>query len=378
MDEPAEPSMPGTNSLGERLGALHRRLLADVPQVDRIGCALYDPGDDLLKTFVHSTRSGEALRGYEFKLSDSRSLHEMSQSGHLRLLADIPAALSPGTAHSAWVLKEGYRSSMTVPMFGHGVFSGFLFFDSRRLNAFSDTDQRHLLLYANLISLLISGELLSIRALAGSVDVARAFCDLRDFETGTHLDRMSRYARLIAKEMALAKGFTDEFVEHVFLFSPLHDIGKIGIPDHILLKPGPLEGEDREIMRTHVDRGCAVIGKMIDDLSLHHLPDIAILRNIIEFHHEYLDGSGYPKGLRGKDIPIEARIATIADIFDALTSPRPYKPAWSIEKAMEELGRMAAAGQLDSDAVAALRLRSAEARAIRRKYLDAPIGGNPP
>ena len=131
-------------------------------------------------------------------------------------------------------------------------------------------------------------------------------------------------------------------------------------------------------MKTHVDRGCAVIGKMIDDLSLRRLPDIAILRNIIEFHHEYLDGSGYPKGLRGADIPIEARIATIADIFDALTSPRPYKPAWSIEKAMDELGRMAAAGQLDADAVAALRLRSAEARAILHKYLDAPIGGNHP
>lgn len=378
MDQPAELANTGTNSLGERLGVLHRQLLADVPQVDRIGCALYDPGDDLLKTFIHSTRAGEALRGYEFKLSDSRSLHEMSHSGHLRLLPDIPDALSSGTVHSAWVLKEGYRSSLTVPMFGQGVFSGFLFFDSRRLNAFSETDQRHLLLYANLISLLISGELLSIRALAGWVDVASVFCDLRDFETGTHLERMSRYARLIAKEMAFDKGLTDEFVEHVFLFSPLHDIGKIGIPDHILLKPGPLEGEDRKIMKTHVDRGCAVIGKMIDDLFLRHLPNIAILRNIIEFHHEYLDGSGYPKGLRGADIPIEARIATIADIFDALTSPRPYKPAWSIEKAMDELGRMAVAGQLDADAVAALRLRSAEARTIRQKYLDAPIGGNPP
>lgn len=372
MDAPAELADKEMASLSERLEVLHRQLLADVPHVDRIGCALYDPGDDLLKTFIHSTRSGEALRGYEFKLSDSPALYEMSQTGHRRLLSNVPAALSPGTAHSAWVLKEGYRSSLTVPMFGHGVFSGFLFFDSRRLNAFSETDQRHLLLYANLISLLISGELLSIRALAGSVDVARAFCDLRDFETGAHLERMSRYARLIAQELARSQGLSDEFVEHVFLFAPLHDIGKIGIPDHILLKPGPLEGEEWAIMKTHVERGCAVIEKMIADLSLRHLPNVARLRNVIEFHHEYLDGSGYPKGVRGADVPLEARIATVADIFDALTSSRPYKAAWPIEKALDELGRMAAAGKLDSDAIAALRLRSAEVRAIQHRYVDAP------
>ena len=97
--------------------------------------------------------------------------------------------------------------------------------------------------------------------------------------------------------------------------------------------------------------------------------DIAILRNIIEFHHEYLDGSGYPKGLRGADIPIEARIATIADIFDALTSRRPYKEAWPIEKAMDELARMADDGKLDALGVGALQLCAAEARAIRDKYL---------
>ena len=369
MDKPAELAGTEMASLSERLGALHRQLLLEVPHVDRIGCALYDRGDDLLKTFINSTRSGEALRGYEFKLSDSPALREMSHSGQLRLLPNIPAALSPGTLHSSWVLKEGYRSSFTVPMYGQGVFTGFLFFDSRHLDAFDPGDQRHLLLYANLISLLISGELLSIRALAGSVDVARAFCDLRDFETGSHLERMSRYARLVAKEIAREKGLSDEFVEHVFLFAPLHDIGKIGIPDHILLKTGQLEEAEREIMKSHVDRGCAVIDKMVADLSLQHLPDISILRNIIEFHHEYLDGSGYPKGVRGADIPLEARIVSIADIFDALTSRRPYKEAWPIEKAMDELARMADDGKLDPLGVGALQLCAAEARAIRDKYL---------
>ncbi len=370
MDKPEEMAETEGASLGERLESLHRQLLREVPQVDRIGCALYDRGEDLLKTFVNSTLSGEALKGYEFRMSDSHALNDMAQSGRRRLLADIPASLSPSTAHSRWVLKEGYRSSLTVPMYGQGAFIGFLFFDSRRPDAFSPADQRQLLIYANLISLLVSFELLSIRALAGSVDMARAFCDLRDFETGAHLERMSRYSRLMAKEIAPDLSLSDEFVEHVFLFSPLHDVGKIGIPDHILLKPGKLEGEEWETMKSHVARGCAVIDKMVEDLSLHRLPNISILRNIVEFHHEYLDGSGYPKGACGEDIPLEARLTTVADIFDALTSRRPYKDAWPVEKALAELDRLATGGKLDPLAVGALRRREADVRPILEKYAE--------
>ncbi|HRT05920.1 MAG TPA: HD domain-containing protein, partial [Kiritimatiellia bacterium] len=275
-------------------------------------------------------------------------------------------------------IEEGYRTSLTIPMYGQGAFTGMLFFDSRRPDAFSGAEQRHLELYANLVSLLIAGELLTIRALAGSVDVARAFCDLRDFETGTHLERMSRYARIAAKELAPDRNLTDEFVELVFLFAPLHDVGKIGIPDHILLRPGPLAGLDWETMKTHVDRGSAVLDKMIADLALRELPHVTLLRNIVAYHHEFLDGSGYPQGARGDAIPLEARIVTVADVFDALTSPRPYKPAWPFPEAFAELDRMVAAGKLDGTVVAALRRRADEVRAVRERYVDERKGAARP
>ena len=378
MNHLDRPAANETSSLGERLGALHHQLLADVPQVDRIGCALYDPDDDLLKTFVHSTLAGEALHGYEYRLSASRSLLDLARRGSPRLLPDIPAALDPRNAHSLWLIEEGYRTSLTIPMYGQGAFTGILFFDSRQLNAFSGSQQRHLELFANLVSLLIAGELLTIRALAGSVDIARAFCDLRDFETGTHLERMSRYARIAAKELAPDRGLTDEFVELVFLFAPLHDVGKIGIPDHILLRPGPLAGAEWETMKTHVDCGSAVLDKMITDLSLRELPHVTLLRNIVAYHHEFLDGSGYPKGARGDAIPLEARIVTAADVLDALTSPRPYKPAWPFPEAFAELDRMVAAGKLDAAVVAALQRRADEVRAVRERYFDERKGAARP
>ncbi len=357
-------------STGERLQSLHKHLMQTVPVVDRIACALYDRKEDILKTFINSTRIGEALRGYEFKMSNSKSLSGMAGSGDQRLLQDIPAMVKPDTQHSKWLIKEGYRSSFTVPLFSQGNFSGFVFFDSLKPNAFGKKDQEMLLLYAGLISLLISNELIAIQSITGAVGVARAFSNLRDQETGAHLERMSRYSRIIAKEIAVEKGLPDEFVEHLFLFSPLHDVGKIGIPDSVLLKPGKLTEQEWKIMRTHPTKGRELIDRIIEDFSLNNLPNSSIMRNVVEFHHEVLNGEGYPAHLKGEDIPIEARITTVADIFDALTTRRPYKEPWPVTRAFEELEKLVADSRLDADCVAALKKNAAEAEAIRDRYAE--------
>lgn len=147
--------------------------------------------------------------------------------------------------------------------------------------------------------------------------------EYRDNETGMHVIRMSHFSRLLA----LHAGMPARDAEILLQAAPMHDVGKIGIPDQILLKPGPLTEAEWLIMKTHPQMGADIIG---DDPS-----EILRLAAVVALnHHEKWDGSGYPKGLRGEEIPLAARIVAIADVFDALTSQRPYKAAWPLDKAL--------------------------------------------
>lgn len=165
--------------------------------------------------------------------------------------------------------------------------------------------------------------------------------EYRDNETGTHVIRMSYYCRAIAK----ALGMNDREADLILHATPMHDVGKIGIPDKILLKPGRLNPEERKIMEKHAEFGAQIIGKH----------DNALLRMAYSSaltHHEKWNGSGYPHGLRGESIPLIGRIVAIADVFDALTCKRPYKEAWPVEKAVA-LIREEAGQHFDPDLVAA-------------------------
>ncbi len=359
------------DTLTSRLEALHTRLMETVPAVDRIACALYDAGEDLLKTFINSTRTGHAISSYEYKLADSHALSELAASGEFRVLDDIEQALQSNTAHTAWLRSQGYRSSFTVPIYDGGSLTGFVFFDSLQANAFTPHVQRDLVLYTNLISMAIAGELAAVRSVLEATRVARELTEVRDFETGYHLERMARYSRVIAQAVSPLHGRNDEFVESVYLFASLHDIGKIGIPDKVLLKPGRLDPAERVIMETHVEKGVQIIDRIIGTGKQQRLPDSSVLRNIIQCHHEYLDGSGYPNHLQGNAVPLEARIVTVADIFDALTALRPYKRAWTPQQALEELDRMADQGKLDTGCVQAVHTHLDKMLEIFARYADA-------
>jgi HD-GYP domain-containing protein (c-di-GMP phosphodiesterase class II) len=363
-------SMEDTASLSQHLHSLHERILQTAPGINRIGCALYDPGEGMLKTFINSTREGEPLSRYQYPLASSASLSAMARSRATRRLDNLPQDLNPDSEHSKWVLNMGYRSSFTTPLYYQDQLLAFLFFDSKESDYFTPEVQRELLLYAQVITMAIANELVALRSIMGAVSLAKDFAELRDLETGAHLERMARYSRLLAQTIAEDRGITDEFVENLFIYAPLHDIGKIGIPDRVLLKPGPLDADEWEVMKTHTTKGRRMVDSISEDLDLTTESANRIMRNIVELHHEALDGSGYPHGLKGDAIPLESRIITVADIFDALTTVRPYKEAWPADQALAELNRMVHGGKLDPDIVAALERNLEQAILVRDTYLE--------
>src|SRR5574343_223132 len=150
--------------------------------------------------------------------------------------------------------------------------------------------------------------------------------EFKDNETGNHVLRMSHYARLIA----LAYGLGDESASIIFNTAPMHDIGKIGIPDSILLKPGKLDADEWDVMYQHPIMGAEIIGKHDNEL-------LETARSIALTHHEKWDGSGYPQRLQADAIPIEGRIVAVADVFDALMSKRPYKEPVPVNEALQYL-----------------------------------------
>jgi putative two-component system response regulator len=152
--------------------------------------------------------------------------------------------------------------------------------------------------------------------------------EFRDNETGLHVIRMSYYSRLIAHAYTQDNAWS----ELILNAAPMHDIGKIGIPDSILLKPGKLTEEEFVVMRKHPEMGAGIIGDHSSEL-------MKMAKEIALAHHEKWNGTGYPLGLTGEATPISGRIAAIADVFDALTTARPYKKAWSVADAVAEINR---------------------------------------
>jgi len=197
----------------------------------------------------------------------------------------------------------------------------------------------------------------------------------RDPETGAHLDRVRSYCRVLARRVQLDPRFPcqvdDEFVQLIYETSPLHDIGKVAVPDAILLKPGPLTASEFEIMKTHARRGAETL-----EAALVEFPRARFLRMAMEIaltHHEKFDGSGYPSGLAGGQIPLCGRIVAVADVYDALTSKRVYKDAFSHEKARSiivgESGR-----HFDPEVVAAFLAEERQFTEIRSRFADGGAG----
>jgi response regulator RpfG family c-di-GMP phosphodiesterase len=198
-----------------------------------------------------------------------------------------------------------------------------------------------------------------------------SLAETRDNETGAHILRTQRYVRALAQHLSDQPRYTDvldeETIDLLYKSAPLHDIGKVGIPDDILLKPGKLTDEEFVIMKTHASLGADALKIAEESLGSNSFLNLA--REIALTHHEKWDGSGYPSGLKGDEIPLSGRLMAVADVYDALISKRIYKPAFSHDKAMGIL-REGRGGHFDPDVVDALNAIEDQFVEIAETYSD--------
>lgn len=359
--------------LKDKLSGLHTHLRRQLPFVDRIAVASYEPLTDNVKTFVHSSGGDEPLSFYESKLSASQSLSEIATTLRPRVVNDMDAYLNDTREHSRRIRSHGYGASYTMPIRHNGALFGFLFFNSREKWVFDAQALAYLNLLGHQLALVVVNDLACLRTLMASVRTVTHIAQVRDFETGAHLERMAHYSRVIAQEVAPCFDLDDAFVEYLYLFAPLHDLGKVAVPDSLLLKPERLEPEEFEQIKLHTVKGLQMVEAMLDNFGIQGMYQATMLRNIVLHHHEATDGSGYPHELRGEEIPVEARIVAVADVFDALTSRRPYKEAWSNDKAFALLAEMAGR-KFDHDCVDALIRNRVEVERIQRQFSEDLLG----
>lgn len=224
--------------------------------------------------------------------------------------------------------------NIALPILVNEAYLGYVQFVSKK--AFEETVISFLETLKDKLAFTFYKSLLFKDLLAIVTEGLADLAESRDPETRQHLIRMSSYAQLIAeslrKKSAYANVIDQGFLDNIKLTSPMHDIGKVAVPDHILLKPGKLTDEEYKVMKTHAYEGAVVLRSIHERFTRYNLTYFDMAAEIAHYHQEKFDGSGYPNGIQNSDIPLAARISALADVFDALTSKRPYKEAFSLDK----------------------------------------------
>ncbi|WCE31657.1 HD domain-containing phosphohydrolase [Vibrio sp. SCSIO 43137] len=361
----------GTN-IQQRVTTIRQDLVRYYPAIHRVAIALYDAERDVLKTYACDEDITSGLKNYEAVLGECESLRYLASSGRKRVVNDLVAMGENDKQHTALVRNAGYQSSLTMPLIMEGRLLGFLFANSREKHAFTDVVSKHMQMLSMFLTLLLNQDINRINILKSTIESMKIINQIKDPETAAHLNRMANYSLIIAREVADIFNLSDLKIGYIYLYAPLHDVGKLMVPDSVLFKEDKLTDAEFEVMKKHSADGEDLTRQILDVYKLSDVPFPDMLTAIVRSHHEKIDGSGYPDGLVGDDIPVEARIVAVADIFDALTSNRSYKQAWSIDDAFAELKRMSGT-KLDAYCVEALLHNREKVIATMQSFVDTPL-----
>lgn len=278
----------------------------------------------------------------------STSLENIVKNGTPRVINDLKDyTKAKDTEYNRVLLNAGIKSSITLPLKINDKPIGIIFFSSTEKNIYKEEHIVFLKTLSSSIAISLNKNIFIDEMLYSTLLALTKMAEARDEDTGDHLDRMTAYAVKISEFLMEDRVYEDiinvSFLKNIERFSPMHDIGKVGVKDGILLKPGKLTAEEYDEMKKHVSYGAEVLRSAESNIAKLNYSMFQMGIEIVEGHHEKWNGTGYPNKKSGNDIPLSARIVAAADVFDALTSKRPYKKQYSFDESfnyiIDERGR---------------------------------------
>lgn len=359
--------------LEETLESLFKLIEKEL-NIDRIGVAFVNYSQKKIIAEYGSSNYGNILLDVGFEVGfENTSLTNIIESKKPVINNDLLRQFKnkPKSRSLELITKEGIKSNIIYPLITDENVIGFLFFSSVKKNHFNAKTKKIGEKIAMQLASLLDKTYLTKRIFSEITVGFAGLVEKKDTETGEHLSRMVEYSSFIAKLLVnhpkQAYSVNKLFVRDIENHAAVHDIGKVGIPDSILKKPDKLSKEEWEIMKKHPTIGGDIFSSLKEGLQIFEKDFFSVAENITRYHHEKWDGSGYPENLKADKIPLEARIVAIADVFDALTSKRSYKEAYSFEKSFNILKDMSGS-HLDPNLMKILEKNIDKFKKLYKKY----------
>lgn len=355
----------------DKLDSLYSHASEVYPALSRFSVALI--GENRVSNYYVKDRlSDKGCYDYlDHELKDSSALTSIAFTASIRIIDKLSSMIQ--TDRIRELIRIGHLSSYTFPISFQGKTIGFIFINASEEDFFSAVQtERDFAFLAQVTSHLFVQLFESQRHFQSTLNFALKIGHARDPETKEHLIRMGMYSELLARLLSdSVSEISHQFIHRIRLYAPFHDIGKYMIPDEILYSDKRFTLSEREVMNNHTIFGEQIIDEVIShcETSTVSAVELSFIKNIVRHHHEQFNGSGLPDALCAQQIPLEARIVTLADVFDALLSKRAYKPAWSLDEVLTYIeankGKM-----FDPMCVDALTQNIDEFIRIRARYLD--------
>lgn len=358
-------------SLILKLDSIYEHVLDSYPQMSRFSVALM--GENSVSNYYVKDTMADVGR-YDFEqheLRDNSSLTSIAYTANIRIISDLRKMFQ--TDRIRELIGLGHRSSYTYPISYQGKTIGFIFVNAKETGFFSRCDvERDFAYLAQVVANQFIQLFESQRHFQASLEIALKMGHARDPETKEHLTRMGMYSELLARFLSTSLSeISHQFIHRIRLYAPFHDIGKYLIPDDILYSDRRFTPEERAVMNNHTIYGEEIIDEVVQLSGTKTVSEgeIQFIKNIVRHHHECFNGKGLPDALRSDSIPLEARIVTLADVFDALLSKRAYKPAWELSEVIEYI-KLQKGKMFDPMCVDVLLANLDQFMEIRSKYLD--------